>query len=55
MKEESQVTAVLGVQWGDEGKGKLIDILANRFDIVARCQGGERVAVLTLEHLIHFL
>ncbi|GJQ11137.1 hypothetical protein GpartN1_g2928.t1 [Galdieria partita] len=40
MKEESQVTAVLGVQWGDEGKGKLIDILASRFDIVARCQGG---------------
>jgi len=33
-----QVWAVLGTQWGDEGKGKLVDILAQRFDIVARCQ-----------------
>uniref|UniRef100_A0A453H5A0 Adenylosuccinate synthetase, chloroplastic n=1 Tax=Aegilops tauschii subsp. strangulata TaxID=200361 RepID=A0A453H5A0_AEGTS len=30
----------LGTQWGDEGKGKLVDILAQRFDVVARCQGG---------------
>ena len=34
----SQVSAVLGCQWGDEGKGKLVDILAKHFDIVARCQ-----------------
>ncbi|HXG94943.1 MAG TPA: adenylosuccinate synthase [Blastocatellia bacterium] len=31
---------VIGAQWGDEGKGKVIDILAPRFDIVARYQGG---------------
>ncbi|GKA89772.1 adenylosuccinate synthetase 2, chloroplastic [Tanacetum coccineum] len=36
----SQVSGVLGCQWGDEGKGKLVDILAMHFDIVARCQGG---------------
>ncbi|KAL8036908.1 hypothetical protein ABFX02_11G007000 [Erythranthe guttata] len=36
----SQVSGVLGCQWGDEGKGKLVDILAKQFDIVARCQGG---------------
>ncbi|MBA0551406.1 hypothetical protein Goshw_013259 [Gossypium schwendimanii] len=36
----SQVSGVLGSQWGDEGKGKLVDILAQHFDIVARCQGG---------------
>ncbi|KAI3981633.1 hypothetical protein MKX01_007553 [Papaver californicum] len=36
----SQVSGVLGCQWGDEGKGKLVDILAKHFDIVARCQGG---------------
>ncbi|KAL8142928.1 hypothetical protein V2J09_015960 [Rumex salicifolius] len=36
----SQVSGVLGCQWGDEGKGKLVDILAPHFDIVARCQGG---------------
>ncbi|KAI7747473.1 hypothetical protein M8C21_025889 [Ambrosia artemisiifolia] len=35
-----QVSAVLGCQWGDEGKGKLVDILAKHFDVVARCQGG---------------
>src|SRR5713226_8514629 len=32
--------AVLGAQWGDEGKGKIVDLLASRFDIVARYQGG---------------
>lgn len=31
---------VLGTQWGDEGKGKLVDILAEQYDIVARAQGG---------------
>jgi adenylosuccinate synthase len=32
--------AVLGAQWGDEGKGKIVDLLTPRFDIVARSQGG---------------
>src|SRR3990172_7011385 len=36
----NQVCAIMGSQWGDEGKGKLVDILAEKFDIVARCQGG---------------
>jgi adenylosuccinate synthase len=31
---------VLGAQWGDEGKGKVVDLLAERFEIVARYQGG---------------
>src|SRR6478672_12825568 len=31
---------VVGAQWGDEGKGKVVDILAPHFDIVARYQGG---------------
>jgi adenylosuccinate synthase len=31
---------VVGVQWGDEGKGKVVDVLAEHFDIVARYQGG---------------
>ncbi|KAL2478034.1 Adenylosuccinate synthetase [Forsythia ovata] len=38
--QEKGVSGVLGCQWGDEGKGKLVDILAKQFDIVARCQGG---------------
>lgn len=33
-------TVILGSQWGDEGKGKLVDILSSNIDIVARCQGG---------------
>jgi adenylosuccinate synthase len=32
--------AVLGAQWGDEGKGKIVDLLTPQFDIVARYQGG---------------
>jgi adenylosuccinate synthase len=32
--------AILGAQWGDEGKGKIVDLLTPRFDIVARFQGG---------------
>ncbi len=35
-----KVVAVLGGQWGDEGKGKVVDLLANRFDVVARYHGG---------------
>ncbi len=31
---------ILGAQWGDEGKGKVVDLLAERFDIVTRYQGG---------------
>jgi adenylosuccinate synthase len=36
----SKVIAVIGAQWGDEGKGKIVDLLAERFDIVCRYQGG---------------
>lgn len=40
MPTESTVTVVLGAQWGDEGKGKLVDILAADADVCARCAGG---------------
>jgi len=33
-------TCVIGLQWGDEGKGKIIDILAEDYDIIVRYQGG---------------
>ena len=32
--------AVVGAQWGDEGKGKIVDLLSEEFDVVARFQGG---------------
>jgi len=34
----NKVAVVLGAQWGDEGKGKVVDMLASNADIVARCQ-----------------
>ena len=37
---EARVAVVLGTQWGDEGKGKLVDILAQKYEIVARAQVG---------------
>ena len=36
---------VVGSQWGDEGKGKIVDWLSQRADIVARCQGGRNARV----------
>ena len=36
----SKADAIVGIQWGDEGKGKIVDMLANRYDIVCRSQGG---------------
>lgn len=34
------IDVLLGLQWGDEGKGKIVDFLADRYDMVARFQGG---------------
>ncbi|MEJ2196078.1 MAG: adenylosuccinate synthase [Ignavibacteriaceae bacterium] len=34
------ITVLVGSQWGDEGKGKIVDILSEKFDIVVRYQGG---------------
>lgn len=34
------VDVILGLQWGDEGKGKIVDFFANNYDLVARFQGG---------------
>ncbi|HEX7831042.1 MAG TPA: adenylosuccinate synthase [Thermoanaerobaculia bacterium] len=40
MREHIQNVAVIGAQWGDEGKGKIVDLLCEDFDVVARYQGG---------------
>ncbi|KRZ76807.1 Adenylosuccinate synthetase, partial [Trichinella papuae] len=40
VNKQSLVSVILGAQWGDEGKGKIVDLLAPKVDIVARCQGG---------------
>lgn len=40
MSEKPNVTVLIGAQWGDEGKGKWIDVLAAKADLVVRYQGG---------------
>ncbi len=35
-----KIDVLLGLQWGDEGKGKVVDVLTPRYDIIARFQGG---------------
>ncbi|MBX9923089.1 MAG: adenylosuccinate synthase [Rhabdochlamydiaceae bacterium] len=37
---QNRVIIVVGIQWGDEGKGKIIDLLSAHADVVVRCQGG---------------
>jgi adenylosuccinate synthase len=53
----SKVDVLLGLQWGDEGKGKIVDVLTPKYEIVARFQGGPN-AGHTLEfngtkHVLH--
>jgi len=40
MADGPRNVAVIGAQWGDEGKGKIVDLLCENFDVVARYQGG---------------
>jgi adenylosuccinate synthase len=52
-----KVDVLLGLQWGDEGKGKLVDVLTRNYDVIARFQGGPN-AGHTLEfrgqkHVLH--
>ncbi|MBR4662000.1 MAG: adenylosuccinate synthetase, partial [Clostridia bacterium] len=35
-----RIAAVVGVNWGDEGKGRMVDLFAGEFDVVVRYQGG---------------
>ncbi|MBV8527527.1 MAG: adenylosuccinate synthetase, partial [Candidatus Dormibacteraeota bacterium] len=53
------VTILVGGQWGDEGKGKVIDLLADKVDMVVRSQGGNNaghtVVVDGTEHRFHLI
>jgi adenylosuccinate synthase len=53
------VTILVGGQWGDEGKGKIVDILSERFDIVARYQGGANaghtVEIGNKKYILHLI
>ena len=54
---KSQV--VVGTQWGDEGKGKIVDVLAEKADMIVRFQGGDNaghtVVVNGKKHVLHLL
>jgi len=40
-----KVTVVLGAQWGDEGKGKIVDLLCDGRDVICRCQVGNPYSI----------
>ena len=51
------IDVLLGLQWGDEGKGKIVDYLANKYDIIARFQGGPNaghtIIIGDQKHVLH--
>ena len=51
------VDVLLGLQWGDEGKGKIVDFLADKYDIIARFQGGPNaghtIVIGDQKHVLH--
>ncbi len=51
------VDVILGLQWGDEGKGKIVDVLANQYDMVCRFQGGPNaghtIIIGDKKHVLH--
>lgn len=59
VKKFGPVCAVIGAQWGDEGKGKLVDMLAEQYDVIARACGGANaghtIVVDGKKHVFHLL
>jgi len=54
-----KVCAVIGAQWGDEGKGKVVDIIAEGYDVIARACGGANaghtIVIDGNQHIFHLL
>ncbi len=53
----ARMDVLLGAQWGDEGKGKVVDVIAPRYDVIARFQGGPNAGHTLLfegtKHVLH--
>ena len=49
------LTAIVGINWGDEGKGRMVDLLAQEQDIVVRYQGGNNAGHTVINHLGKFI
>jgi len=51
--------AIVGTQWGDEGKGKIVDVLSEESDVIARFQGGANaghtIVVDGEENILHLI
>lgn len=58
-QQQHGIDVVLGAQWGDEGKGKLVDILSQRYDVCARVAGGSNaghtIVVDGIKYKFHLL
>lgn len=51
-----KIDVLLGLQWGDEGKGKIVDVLTPHYDMIARFQGGPNAGhSLEFNHIKHIL
>ena len=54
-----KVDVLLGLQWGDEGKGKLVDFITPNYDIIARFQGGANAGHTLIfdgkKHVLHLI
>ena len=48
---QGKVDVLLGLQWGDEGKGKVVDVLTPKYDVIARFQGGPNAGHTPLGYL----
>lgn len=49
------LTAITGINWGDEGKGRMVDLLSEQYDVVVRYQGGNNAGHTVVNHLGKFI
>ena len=49
------LTAIVGINWGDEGKGRMVDLLSSDYDVVVRYQGGNNAGHTVINHLGKFV
>lgn len=49
------LTSIVGINWGDEGKGRMVDLLSSDYDVVCRYQGGNNAGHTVVNHLGKFV
>ncbi len=56
-KKNMSIDVLLGLQWGDEGKGKIVDVITPEYDVIARFQGGPNAGhtleINNMKHVMH--